>query len=192
MFHLPNNSSKSFLADLRRRFARDSRGAALVEFVMLFPVLAGILGLIVFGCQGFEIDRKLTMTVRTLADLASRQTNLGGTSTTYTYTEILTAAALVMAPYGDTNLSMVISEVQTNGTTSGTVVWSKATSNGTALTAGSTVTLPSDITTSGYLVLGQAQYNYNPMQIFYAANMITLQKALFLAPRNSSSIACCS
>jgi Flp pilus assembly protein TadG len=173
-------------------FPRDIRGAATVEFVLLFPVAAGILGLVMFGGQGFEIHRKLTMTVRTLADLATQQSNVGLSSATYTYSQLLTAASLVMTPYGDSNLSMTLSEIQTNGAGAATVVWSQATANGTPLAQGSTVTVPSNFTTAGYLILGQAQYNFNPLSIFYQTNAITLSSTLYLAPRVGASIACCS
>ena len=182
------------------RFPRDVRGAAAVEFALLCPVMAGLLALGLLAGEGFEINRKLTMSVRTLADLASQQTEVGAASTTYTYSQILGAAACVMAPYATENstggncsasqLTMTLSEVSTTGSGSGTVVWSETTTGGTALTVGSSVTVPSNITTSGttvYLILGQAQYTYNPLNFYYQSSAITLSDSLFLSPRQIPS-----
>ena len=107
------------------RFWRDVRGAATVEFVLLFPVVAGLLACVLFAGEGFEMSRKVTMTVRTLADLASQQTEVGASSTAYTYSQILGAAACVMAPYATENatggncsaspLTMTLSEISPPG-----------------------------------------------------------------------------
>lgn len=167
----------------RVRFSRDARGAATIEFVLLFPAIASLLAVIVFGGEGFEIDRKLTMTVRTLADLASQQTDVGPAAT-YPCSSLLSAAALVIAPYSSSALSMTLSEIQVTASGSGKVVWSK-TSNGTALTVGASVSTPANIT-SGYLILGQATYAYNPLQIYIQSNAITLSSSLYLSPRKAS------
>ena len=176
------------------RFAAAAGGAATVEFVLLFPAMAGLLAVTVLGGEGFEINRKLTMTVRTLTDLATQQTDVGLQSTTYTYSQILGAAACVMMPYatqtvqGSTvtcsspGLSMTMSEVKSNGNGTGSVVWSEAT-NATALTKGATVSVPANVASGSYMILGQATYNYNPLNFFLPANAFNLSDSLYLAPR---------
>ena len=184
-------------------FRRDLGAAATIEFVLLAPVILSMLALIVAGGEGFEVNRKVTMVVRTLADLASQQQNLKSTSVTvsgttipagtYTATQILSAASLVIAPYDSTQLSLVLSEVSANGSGSGTVVWSQANGNGTALSVGSSVTVPSNITTSGYLILGAASYNFAPLQIFLPMAAFPITDSLYLAPRTGTiGVQCCS
>ncbi len=165
----------------------------MVEFALIVPALLAMTALVVVGGIGFELNRKVTLTMRTLTDLATQQTNIGTSSTTYTYTNILNAASLVVAPYDPSKLSMVLSEVQTNGTTSATVVWSQANAQGAALAAGSTVTVPSNLSASGYLILGQVTYKYNPLNIFVSASPITLSNSLYMAPRVvAGHVNCCS
>ena len=169
----------------RGRFSRSERGSVTVEFVLLLPAIASLLAVVVFGGEGFEISRKLTMTVRTLADLASQQTDVGS-SATYPYSSLLTAASLVISPYDATPLGMTLSEIKVTGSNTGTVVWSKANAHGTALTKNSTVTTPNNIATGSYLILGQATYSYNPLQLYLSSNPVTLNSSLYLSPRQTS------
>jgi Flp pilus assembly protein TadG len=182
----------SFPRRLLARFRRDFQGAATVEFAILLPVILSMLVIIVVGGEGFELNRKITMVVRTLTDLATQQTNIGTSSTTYTYTQILNAASLVVQPYSSSSLGMVLSEISTNGSGTGTVTWSKANSNATALSAGSSVTVPSNITSSGYLILGTASYSYTPLGIFIPMAAFTITDSLYLAPRTGANVSCCS
>jgi Flp pilus assembly protein TadG len=160
---------------------------------MIVPAMLMLLSIVVFAGQGFEIQRKVTLTMRTLTDLAAQQTNIGTSSTTYTYTQILNAASLVMTPYNSTGLSMVLSEVSTSGNGTGTVVWSQATSDTTALTTGASVSIPSNLTTSSYMIVGTVSYTYNPLNIFFSVGGIPLSNSIAMAPRASTgSVACCN
>jgi Flp pilus assembly protein TadG len=181
------------LHSLDRRLRSESRGSVTVEFAMILPAMLMLLSIVVFAGEGFEIQRKVTLTMRTLTDLAAQQTNIGTSSTTYTYTQILNAASLVMAPYSSTGLSMVLSEVSTSGNGTGTVVWSQATSNTTALTTGASVSIPSNLTASSHMIIGTVSYTYDPLNIFFSVGGIPLSNTIAMAPRASTgSVACCN
>ena len=193
--------SLSALAGFAKRrsspFCRDFTAAATVEFVLLAPVILTMIALVVIGGEGFELNRKITMVVRTLADLASQQTNIGTSSSNYTYTQLLNAASLVVQPYDSSQLSLVLSEVSTNGSGTGVVNWSQgnaaAVANSMVLTAGATVTVPSNITTAGYLILGSARYNFQPLGIYLPVATFPITDSLYLAPRQGTSgVSCCS
>ena len=178
---------------LDRRLRSESRGSVTVEFAMILPAMLMLLSIVVFAGEGFEIQRKVTLTMRTLTDLAAQQTNIGTSSTTYTYTQILNAASLVMTPYNSTGLSMVLSEVSTSGNGTGIVVWSQATSNATALATGASVSIPSNLTASSYMLIGTVSYTYNPLNIFFSVGGIPLSNTIAMAPRASTgSVACCN
>jgi Flp pilus assembly protein TadG len=178
---------------LDRRLRSESRGSVTVEFAIILPAMLMLLAIVVFAGEGFEIQRKVTLTMRTLTDLAAQQTNIGTSSTTYTYTQILDAASLVMTPYNSTGLSMVLSEVSTSGNGTGTVVWSQATSNATALATGASVSIPSNLTPSSFMIIGTVSYTYNPLNIFISVGGIPLSNTIAMAPRGSTgSVACCN
>jgi len=179
------------------RFWRDLTAAATIEFIFLTPVILTMIGLVVAGGEGFELNRKITMVVRTLADLASQQTNIGTSSSTYTYTQLLNAASLVIQPYDSSQLSLVLSEVSANGAGTGVVKWSQgntaAVANSMVLTAGATVSVPTNITAAGYLILGSARYNFQPLGIYLPIAAFPITDSLYLAPRQGTSgVACCS
>ncbi len=177
---------------LLSRLRTDSRGVAMVEFVLLAPLLLMLLAIIVVGGEGMEIQRKITLTMRTLTDLATQQTNIGTSSTTYTYSQILNAASLVMAPYSSSDLSMVLSEVVTKGTGTGTVVWSQATANAVPLAIGATVPVPSNTIASSYMIIGTVSYTYDPLNILFSVGGIPLTNSIAMAPRTSTgAVACC-
>ena len=82
--------------------------------------------------------------------------------------------------------------VAANGLTA-TVQWSEPYNGGTARPSGQVVTLPGTIGTGqggNYFVLGEVSYNYAPLQIFMSLSALTLSGAIYLTPRQSTSITC--
>ena len=63
-------------------FAQDRRGVSAVEFAMLLPLMMTLyLGTVEIS-QGVGIDRKVTLTTRTVADLASQASSITNTDMT--------------------------------------------------------------------------------------------------------------
>src|SRR3954470_16355345 len=93
---------------------RDQRGVSAVEFAMLLPLMITLyLGAVEIS-QGVGIDRKVTLTTRTVADLASQVSSINNAD----MTNLLNASAAVIAPYDTTKLKVTVSEItiDTNGT----------------------------------------------------------------------------
>src|SRR5437763_8995332 len=87
--------------------ARDQRGVSAVEFAMLLPLMITLyLGAVEIS-QGVGIDRKVTLTSRTVADLASQVTTIASSD----MQNILNASSSVIAPYDSTKLQVTVSEV---------------------------------------------------------------------------------
>ena len=179
-------------AALSRFLLDDRSGSVMVEFAFVFPILLALLGLVLMAGEGLEVSRKVTMTARTLTDLASQQSNIGTSSGTYNYNQILNAAALVIAPYSASSMAMTVSEIQVTGSNVGTVVWSEAYNGGTALTVGSSVTLSGNLPVSQYLIQGTVNYTFSPLATIYLSTPITLSDTVAMAPRTSTSVACCN
>src|SRR4051812_25869018 len=91
-------------------FARDQRGVSAVEFAMLLPLMITLyLGSVEIS-QGVAIDRKVTLTSRTVGDLASQVQSIK----TADMTNILNAAAAVMCciePNSQSKIKVTVSEV---------------------------------------------------------------------------------
>src|ERR1700750_368146 len=90
-----------------RGLIRDQRGGSAVEFAMLLPLMITLyLGAVEIS-QGVGIDRKVTLTTRTVADLASQVSSINNAD----MTNMLTASSAVIAPYDPTKLKVVVSAV---------------------------------------------------------------------------------
>ena len=107
---------------------------------MLLPLMMTLYLGSVEVSQGIAADRKVELTAHALADLSSQYTDI----TNADMSNILNAGSAIIAPYPTANLQEVVSEISINAQGAGTVVWSD-TLNGTALTVGQTVTVPSSL-----------------------------------------------
>lgn len=176
-----------FAASLRSRladFVADRRGVSALEFAITLPLMLALYLGTAEVTQGISVKRKVTLTARAVADLSSQYTAI----TNADLTNIFNAGSAIIAPYTASNLAETVSEIAIDSNGNATVVWS-STSNGTALTVGQTVTLPSGLAVANsYLILGQASYSYNPTYGYVLTNTLTLSDQFYMRPRQSNSI----
>ena len=167
-------------------FVRDASGVAAVEAGFVLPVMVLVLGFVTILGQALAIAQKVTQTSRTVVDIVSRCQAVSAAD----LTTILNAAAYTMTPYDSTNLSMVVAQIQTDGTGKATVTWSSAAYNGTALTKGAAFTLPASMAVANATyIYGAASYGYTPMGLgTVLAQPITLSDSAYFSPRSSLSV----
>jgi Flp pilus assembly protein TadG len=180
-------TSVSKHADLLARlrdFAHGQEGMAAVEFAVLLPfMLVAYLGGVEVG-DGVAIDRKVAITTRAVADLASRYTKITDAS----MTSILGASSTIIQPYPSGPLAVTVSRVTVNAQGNATVDWSN-TLNGTARVKGSSVTLPGTLNSPGaYYVWGEVRYSYTPTLGYVMTGTWTLSNQIFMSPRESAAI----
>lgn len=167
-----------------RRLWRDRRGVSAVEFALLLPLMVTLyLGTVEIS-QGISVDRKVTMTARTVADLVSQSTSINNVG----MNDILNASAAVMYPYATGALKVTVSSINIDANSKATVIWSD-TYNGTARAVGSTVTVPAAlIVPSSTLIWSEVQYAYKPTIGYVISGTLTLKDQLYMAPRLSNSV----
>jgi len=193
-------------AQILRRFARraralgdDAQATAAVEAALILPVALGLFALLIYGAQAFAIQRKVTLTTRTVTDLvtqyAPKNMSSGASIMPHaTIDNLLCVASAVIQPYDSANMTMVVSEVLVNSDqTTAMVQWSEPYNGGAARPYNQKITLPVGLGTGqagSYLVLGEVAYNYTPINIFPPAAALNLHDAIYLTPRRSTSISC--
>jgi Flp pilus assembly protein TadG len=182
-----------------RAWRDDARATAAVEAALILPVALAWFALLIYGAQAFSIQRKVTLTTRTVTDLVTQyapKNMTGGASIMLhaTIDNLLCVASAVIQPYDNTNMTMVVSEVLVNSDqATAAVQWSEPYNGGTARAYHQTITLPIGLgagQAGSYLVLGEVTYNYTPINIFPPAAALNLHDAIYLTPRQSTSISC--
>jgi Flp pilus assembly protein TadG len=168
-----------------RGLTSDGAGTVMVEFAIAFPVLV----LLYIGSftmsDAIACNRKVTIAARALTDLVTRYPSV----TEADVTTIMNASSQVMSPYDTSKATIVLSEIKVTGTTQAEVVWSRA-QNGTALIAGTTVTIPTNMAaTDTYMLLGQVSYAYRPAaRIANFVQPMTLADSILMLPRVSDQV----
>jgi Flp pilus assembly protein TadG len=172
------------LADRIGRLAGDERGVSAVEFAMLLPLMLTLYLGAVEVSQGIAVDRKVTLTARTVADLVSQVTSINNAD----MTNSLNAATAVIAPYPSSPLKLTVSSVTVDKDGNATVAWSDAL-NGSARSKGSTVTLPPALNIpNSSLIWSEVQYAYKPSIGYVLSGTLMLKEQIYMRPRLSDSV----
>ncbi len=173
----------ALLSDVRR-IARDQRGASVVEFALLLPLMVTLyLGTVEIS-QGIAVDRKLTLTARTVADLVSQVSTINNAA----MNDIMAASAAVMYPYSTNTLKVTITSIKIDSNSKATVDWSDS-YNGTPRAKDSTVTVPAALLVPNtWLIWSEVEYVYTPTIGYVLTGSLTLRDQLYMAPRISSSV----
>jgi Flp pilus assembly protein TadG len=204
------NASARFSHRLQRAaraLPRDARATAAVEAALILPVALTMFALLLYGAEAFAVQRKVTLTARTVTDLVTQAAptvmNSGASVVVAASIDpLLNVSSSVLTPYSNANLAMVVSEVLVNSDeTTAVVQWSEPCPNTTCLSTtgaavrpnGQTITLPTGLGTGQkgtYLILGEVSYNYTPLSLYTPAAALLLKDAIYLTPRQSTSISC--
>jgi len=175
------------LRRLYLRFAASTRGVAAIEFAMVVPVLATLFLASFDGGRALAVYMKVRAATYALDAIANQYQTIASSD----MTNIVGATSAVLAPYSATPITVTLSQIAIKSSSSATVAWSY-TQNGTALTAGSSVTLPTKLSTCGtypcYLIYGQVGYAYAPVFGYFTSGKINLADALYTTPRSSACV----
>jgi len=184
------------LVRLYRRFIASTRGVVAIEFAAILPVLLIILLATFDGGRAIIVYMKVRSATYILASVTNQYSTALPIQSA-NMTGIMNATTAVLAPYSNTPLTAVISELKITATkaTTATVRWSAA-QNGTALASGATVNLPTGISASTntcgtypcYLILAQVSYTYTPVFGYFASGGITLSDTAYATPRSSNCV----
>jgi Flp pilus assembly protein TadG len=163
---------------------RDRRGVSSVEFALLLPVMLLLYLGTVEVSEAVAVDRKVTLTTRILADLASQVTSINNAD----MTNILNSAVAVIAPYDVTKFKIVLSAITIDNAGIAKIAWSD-TLNGTKRTVGATVTVPTAIKINNTtLIWGEATYDYKAVVGYVVTGTLTLSDQIYMRPRLSDTV----
>ena len=196
-----------------RAFFADSQGLAAIELALILPVALMLMSLVVFGGQAYGVQRKVTLSATTVADIFAQANNTNASIITEAQKDqILAYPNLILYPYDGSTAAVVVSQLlvtASNGTVTGTVCGSWPNANATARTVGSQVSLdpsiasafsgtsndnpacgsiPANTVPTNYVILGEVSYPFQATGIWFSVGTITLHDSIVMIPRVASPI----
>jgi len=176
--------------------AKDCRGVAATEFVMIVPLMLVMFFGVVEFSSGVAVDRKVTLVARTLSDLTSQSTSVVDSD----LSNFFAASVGILTPYSASPTKSTITELYVDPTThQARVQWSKAStfnSSGAVVlgtssrSPGDIVTIPTALTVDDtYLIWSEVSYTYVPAVGYVMAKTgVTLSDLTYTRPRQSSCV----
>ena len=174
-----------------RQFRGSQSGLAAVEFALIAPVLVTLLLGTVELCNALDCHQKVTMLASTSADLVSQATSVSATD----MSNIFGAVDAIIYPFAAANAKIVVSSIVSDGNGGGTVAWSQE-QNTTALTVGSSVTLPDGLMPKDEcaldacsVILAQVTYEYTSQFGKFFLGTVPMTDTFYSRPRRSVTVA---
>lgn len=151
---------------------------------MLLPLMITLyLGTVEIS-QAIGIDRKVTLTARTVADLASQVQSINNSD----MANLLKASSAVIMPYDPNKLKVTVSRVDIDANGAAKVVWSD-TLGGSAHAVGGSVTLPAALNVPNTsLIWGEVSYTYTPTIGYVVTGSLNLSDQMYMRPRLSDQV----
>lgn len=191
------------LLDSLRRWARDRRGVAALEFALIVPLLLMLYFVTMEVAQAIEVNKKVGRVGSMVADLVTQQQEMSKSE----LESIMRIGEATLQPYNRSraNIDIVAIEVTDEATPKVQVVWARKLVDG-AFSAGSAkgtaIVIPPALRIKGsFLIRVQSSLAYEPV-ITWAASAkstlglasafdgISMAETYYLRPRMSTTIPC--
>lgn len=178
-----------------RRFRREERAVAAVEFALIVPFLITLYMGSIEAAALFTVDKRINSISSTIGDLVAQWDPDDGkisTGTSGTFTDYLNASTGILAPYSTTGLKIVVTLVQVKNTGVTKVLWSKPNSAGTAKTTGATYTdlgsstQMNSVSRGGCVIAAEVTYSYKPVLGMVFSTALNLSHTNYFLPRFGS------
>lgn len=184
-------AGKLGLGQLSRRLLGDRSGVSAIEFVLLFPLLIGMMAGTVDIGQALTVSRKMNQIASTLGDMASQQSAWPVSD----IDAIVAGTATIIEPFDKTALKIELAILDVDASLSAKVNWSRG-FNTPALTKGvaSPVTIPTNIAQSGVqLIAVRARYSLTTpfsklLQPITGVTTYQYEKTYIMRPRTGETV----
>jgi Flp pilus assembly protein TadG len=183
-----------------RRFRRDRRGVAAIEFALIAPIMLGLYVMLNETASGLRAARKVTMAARVTSDLVTQLTNVADTDRN----DVFASLTPVMSPFNASLASIRLTSIRFDANAKGYVDWSEA--QGTGLTAHTRCKTTDNLTgnvvnplgsiavpaglkvANSSVVLAEVRYAYTPVLGYNITGTIQLDDQLFTRPRSGTHV----
>ncbi len=166
------------------RYAQEERATALIETVILFPVLIALLMAVYDLGQGINMNQKTIGAAQIIGDLVARDESV----TMASLQNIIKAGELALAPADTAPFGYDIVSIEFDDDGDPTILW-RVTVNTAENVAAVNSTAGLGAEGDGVIVV-TAAYNYDPYFSHFAVNNIAMKEVAFLRGRKSSVVTC--
>lgn len=175
-----------------RAFWRDRKGTGAIEFAIIAPLLImTYIGSFEISL-GFSIARKVSRAASTVADVLTQQTTVDKV----TLDGMKDVAKSIMSPYEMTDYTLKMTGIKMTAPGTGIVAWSRDEDGGTPYLAGSTVTVPTDISSTNTFIVRSELMVPHQLLLFAPGladntlKTINLSKTYYYRQRVGTEITC--
>lgn len=200
---IPTQTPLSRLGAGLRRFARDRRGVAAIEFAFIVPILLCMYLMTMEVSQGIETNKKLGRAGHMIGDLIAQQPSI----TVNEVDAIMQIGNSLLQPYNRSQPTFTVTAISISSDKAprATVLWSRRMADGkfgTGAKKAELVPLPASLLVAGsFLIRVDAALDYQSV-LFYnpsgkaviglqsAFNSISMGETYFNSARQGSTIPC--
>ena len=167
------------------RLTAAREGAVAVEFALIAPILILLYVGMTDVVEGVMAERRAQHIASTIADLTAQSITVSSAN----LDDYFSIGGLVMGPFPTTGLSQRISSVTADSNGVPHVDWSQATGGMSPLSAGSTVTVPSNLLSAGQSIIeADVSYAYSNKIAWVLPTALTFNQSSYLRPRQSLQV----
>ena len=171
---------------LLRRFGRDRKGVAAVEFALIAPAMILLYCGLVELCQAIIADRKTNHVASAVGDLVSQ----ADTVSISDLSDIFTIANTIMSPFPTSSLQIRVTSLTANASGTPVVDWSRGYGGFSAMTVGQTKTLPMTLASGDSMVMAESKYTYTSVLHYVLPSALNYSEVYYLRPRRSDKVTC--
>ncbi|HVY84613.1 MAG TPA: TadE/TadG family type IV pilus assembly protein [Caulobacterales bacterium] len=141
-----------------RRFARETRGLAAVEFALIAPMMVFLLFGAVELIDALDVDQRVQNAASSLADVVSRDTEVSNTE----LNGLWSALDILMYPDSSSSMSACITSISIDSSGTAHTQWHEQ-HNGFGTCPSNSVSLSSSmLQPNSSLIVAETHYNYTP------------------------------
>jgi Flp pilus assembly protein TadG len=182
-----------------RRFRKDHKGVAAIEFALIAPILIGLYIMLNETASGLRAARKVTMASRVMSDLVSQVPEVNNAYRD----DVFASITPIMQPFTGSLASIRLTSIRFDALGRGYVDWSEA--QGPGLTAHARckpaqtpivpnpglgqIAVPAGLMVpNSSVVLAEVQFAYTPVIGYNITGTINLQDQLYTRPRAGTHV----
>ena len=174
------------MTQIWKKFGKDRRGVAAVEFALIAPVMVLLYCGLVELTQAVIAERKANHVAAAIGDLVTQ----ADTVTTSDLSDIFTIGNTIMSPFPTTSLQMRVTSITADANGTPKVDWSHSSGSMTPMSVGSAVTVPITLNAGDSVVEADSSYQYISVLQYVLPNALNYSEKYYLRPRRSDKVTC--